>query len=106
MAEYAEILSGKKAAYADCRKARDEAQELLIALRNIEFLYDVESKEEQQQHQEEKAHWHTESDIGFRWWTVPVFCFLKDARRQNQSIVESRNHRKCDLKRAWDKSKQ
>ena len=55
-AEYAEILSGKKASYADYRKVRDEAQELVIALRNVEFLYDAESREEQQQYQEEKAH--------------------------------------------------
>ena len=54
--EYAEILSGKKAAYADYRKVRDEAQEILIALRNVESLYDAESKEEQQQRQEEKMH--------------------------------------------------
>ena len=54
--EYAETLSGKKAAYADYRKVRDEAQEILIALRNVESLYDAESKEEQQQRQEEKMH--------------------------------------------------
>ena len=33
--EYAEILSGKKAAYAEYRKTRDEAQELALAERNI-----------------------------------------------------------------------
>ena len=53
---FARILSGKKAAYADYRKVRDEAQELVIALRNVESLYDAESREEQQQYQEEKAH--------------------------------------------------
>ena len=55
-AEYAEILSGKKAAYAEYRKIRDEAQELLIAKRNIESLYEAETKEEQQQRQQEKQH--------------------------------------------------
>ena len=55
-AEYAEILSGKKAAYADYRKVRDEAQELVIALRNVESLYEAESREEQQQYQKEKVH--------------------------------------------------
>ena len=55
-AEYAEILSKKKAAYANYRKVRDEAQELVIALRNVESLYEAESREEQQQYQKEKAH--------------------------------------------------
>ena len=55
-AEYAEILSGKKAAYADYRKARDEAQELAIAERNIASLYDAERKEEQERQTAEKAH--------------------------------------------------
>lgn len=54
--EYAEILSGKKAPYGEYRKVRDEAQELLIALRNVESLYDAESREEQHARQEEKAH--------------------------------------------------
>ena len=53
--EYAEILTGKKAAYAEYRKIRDEAQELMIAKKNVESLYDAETKEEQQR-QEEKTH--------------------------------------------------
>ena len=53
--EYAEILTGKKAAYAEYRKIRDEAQELLISQRNVESLYGAETKEEQQR-QEEKTH--------------------------------------------------
>ena len=44
-AEYAELLSGKKAAYAEYRKLRDEAQELTIARTNIESLYEAERKE-------------------------------------------------------------
>jgi len=55
-AEYADILSGKKAAYADYRKVRDEAQELAIAERNIASLYDAERKEEQERQTAEKAH--------------------------------------------------
>ena len=43
-AEYAELLSGKKAAYAEYRKLRDEAQELTIARTNIESLYEAERK--------------------------------------------------------------
>jgi len=55
-AEYAELMSGKKAAYADYRKLRDEAQELQIAVRNVESLYDAEKKESQEYTKEEKAH--------------------------------------------------
>lgn len=47
--EYAEILTGKKAAYAEYRKVRDEAQELIIAERNIATLYEVEEKERKDQ---------------------------------------------------------
>lgn len=55
-AEYAEVLSGKKAAYAEYRKARDEAQELAIAERNIASLYDAERREEQERQTAEKSH--------------------------------------------------
>ena len=55
-AEYAEVLSGKKAAYAEYRKARDEAQELAIAERNIASLYDAERREEQERQSAEKSH--------------------------------------------------
>ena len=55
-AEYAEILTSKKAAYAEYRKVRDETQELLIAERNIASLYEAESKEEQKDHSKEKTH--------------------------------------------------
>ena len=51
-AEYAEILTGKKAAYAEYRKVRDEAQGLAIAARNIASLYEAESKEQERQSQE------------------------------------------------------
>ena len=54
-AEYAELLSGKKAAYAKYRKVRDEAQELAIAERNIASLYEAESREQERQ-KEEKSH--------------------------------------------------
>ena len=55
-AEYAELMSGKKAAYAEYRKLRDEAQELQIALKNVQSLYDAEKKEEQENKREEKTH--------------------------------------------------
>lgn len=45
--EYAEILTDKKLAYAEYRKTRDEAKELLIAKRNIESLFEAEKQEEQ-----------------------------------------------------------
>ena len=55
-AEYAEILSAKKAAYAEYRKVRDEAKELTIAERNIASLYEVDQKEEKDRQKEEKIH--------------------------------------------------
>ena len=50
------VLSGKKAAYAEYRKVRDEAQELAIAERNIASLYEAERQDEQDRQPEEKAH--------------------------------------------------
>ena len=49
--EYAEVLTAKKQAYAEYRQVKSEAQELLIAQRNIASLYDAERKEEEQKHQ-------------------------------------------------------
>ena len=54
-AEYAGILTEKKAAYAEYRKVRDEAQELIIAKRNIASLYEAETREQERQ-KEEKTH--------------------------------------------------
>ena len=51
--EYAEILTVKKQAYAEYRQVKNEAQELLIAQRNIASLYDAERKEEEQKRQKE-----------------------------------------------------
>lgn len=53
-AEYAEILATKKQAYAEYRKNKAEAQELLIAQRNIASLYDAERKEEEQKRCKDK----------------------------------------------------
>ena len=46
--EYAEVLTAKKQTYAEYRQGKNEAQELLIAQRNIASLYDAERKEEEQ----------------------------------------------------------
>ena len=54
--EYSELLFSKKVAYSEYRKVRDEAQELIIAERNIETLYDAEKKEEQKTVEIEKQH--------------------------------------------------
>ena len=54
--EYSELLFSKKVAYSEYRKVRDEAQELIIAERNIEALYDAEKKEEQKTVEIEKQH--------------------------------------------------
>ena len=53
-AEYAELFSGKKAAYAEYRRLRDEAQELAIAESNLSSLF--ESEKEEQSRQKEKEH--------------------------------------------------
>ena len=53
-AEYADLLSGKKAAYAEYRKLRDEAQELLIAQSNIGSIYDFAGGKLLRQEKEEQ----------------------------------------------------
>ncbi len=53
-AEYAEVLAAKKQTYAEYRQAKSEAQDLLIAQRNIASLYDAERKEEEQKRQKEE----------------------------------------------------
>ncbi len=50
-AEYAELMTGKKAAYTEYRKLRDEAQELAIAERNIGSIFEAEKKAEQEKRQ-------------------------------------------------------
>ena len=51
-AEYADLLSGKKAAYTEYRKLRDEAREFSIAKANIESLYEAESGDSEQRQRE------------------------------------------------------
>ena len=51
--EYAEVLTAQKQTYAEYRQVKNEAQELLIAQRNIASLYDAERKEEEQKRQKE-----------------------------------------------------
>ena len=51
--EYAEALTAKKQTYTEYRQVKNEAQELLIAQRNIASLYDAERKEEEQKRQKE-----------------------------------------------------
>lgn len=51
--EYAEVLTAKKQTYAEYRQVKNEAQELLIAQRNVASLYDAERKEEEQKRQKE-----------------------------------------------------
>ena len=53
-AEYADVLTAKKQAYAEYRQAKSEAQEMLIAQRNITSLYEAEQKEEEQVHRKEE----------------------------------------------------
>lgn len=51
--EYAKVLTAKKQTYAEYRQVKNEAQELLIAQRNITSLYDSERNEEEQKRQKE-----------------------------------------------------
>ena len=51
--EYAELLSGKKTAYAEYRKLRDEAQELAIAESNLSSLFEAEREEQNRQREKE-----------------------------------------------------
>jgi hypothetical protein len=44
-AEYAALLEGKKAAYADYRKARDEMKELLTVKANVDHLLGTDTRE-------------------------------------------------------------
>jgi len=57
--QHAELLSGKKTAYAEYRKLRDEAQELLIAQSNIGSIYDFsDGKFRRQEEKEQKRRWN------------------------------------------------
>ena len=55
-AEYSEVIQEKRAAYTEYKLIRDEAQELVIAKRNIESLYEAEKTEELERRKEEKSH--------------------------------------------------
>ena len=55
--EYAEILDAKKRTYTEYRRTKNEAQELLLAQRNIASLYDAErKKKEPGLRKEEQSH--------------------------------------------------
>ena len=55
-AEYAELLSGKKEAYAEYRKIRDEAQKLSVVKRNVKSLYEAELREAKKDINIDKQH--------------------------------------------------
>ncbi|MCD8008537.1 MAG: hypothetical protein LUF68_06330 [Clostridiales bacterium] len=54
--EYAQVLSGKKAAYAEYREARKQMQDYLIAWKNVEMILSVEQEQEEQRRQQEQQH--------------------------------------------------
>lgn len=54
-AEYAEILTLKKKTYAEFRKVRDEAQELLIARQNLVSFSEAEPEEQEKSKKAEKT---------------------------------------------------
>ena len=51
----AELMAEKKDAYAEYRKVKNDAEDLIIAKRNIESLYEA-SREEDQKRVPEKVH--------------------------------------------------
>ena len=55
-AEYASLLAGKKAAYADYRAARDSMKELLTVKANVDKImgYDLREEEKDAAHREER----------------------------------------------------
>ena len=48
--EYSKLLTEKKAAYPDYRKAKDEMQELLRAQRNVELFFAEEKSNTKKMH--------------------------------------------------------
>ncbi|MCD8160508.1 MAG: hypothetical protein LUE61_04865 [Clostridiales bacterium] len=52
--EYAQVLSGKKAAYAEYREARKQMQDYLIARKNVAAILGVEQEQEEQRRQQEQ----------------------------------------------------
>ena len=54
--EYAELMAEKKAAYAEYRKVKEEAQELVIAKSNLETLMDAEQKASKERQKQEQQH--------------------------------------------------
>ena len=55
-AEYSRLFAEKKQAYIEYRKIRDEAQELVIAERNINGLYEAENRTTAREHTKENQH--------------------------------------------------
>ena len=55
-AEYNKLMTEKKQAYAEYREVRDEAQEMIIAEKNIASLYETEAKEMPERQKTEKTH--------------------------------------------------
>ena len=53
---YAELMAEKKAAYAEYRKVKEDAQELLIAKSNLETLMEAEQKASKKRQRQEQQH--------------------------------------------------
>lgn len=54
--EYTRLLSDKKQKYAEFRRARDEARQLLIAKENVVSFYASENQEERKKEKKERVH--------------------------------------------------
>ena len=55
-AEYSRLLAEKRQAYAEYRKIRDEARDLAVAERNINGLYEAETRTVMREHTIENQH--------------------------------------------------
>lgn len=55
-AEYAELMAEKKAAYAEYRRVKEGAQELMIAKSNLETLLEAEQKASKERQRQEQQH--------------------------------------------------
>ena len=54
--EYAELMTEKKKSYAEYRKIKDDTQELIIAKKNIDSLYEAEKSISQDHQRQEHQH--------------------------------------------------
>ena len=52
--EYAKLLAEKKAAYAECRRSRDEMRELLLHKQNVDRMLGKNEREEEKKKEHDR----------------------------------------------------